>query len=45
MPALNHLNATLTSYPVSVDFKQLTTNLNPPESTLTENIGEGGCYG
>jgi hypothetical protein len=41
-PALTHLNATLTSHLTSVDSKQFTANLNPPESTLTKNIGEGG---
>ena len=42
IPALTHLNATLTNHPTSVDSKQLTTYLNPPESTLTKNIGGGG---
>ena len=41
-PALTHLNATLTNHPTSVDSKQLTTNLNPPESTLTKNMGGRG---
>ena len=41
---LTHLNATLTNHPASVDSKQLTTNLNPLESTLTKNRGGGGCY-
>ena len=41
-PALTHLNATLTSRLTSVDSKQLTANLNHPESTLTKNMGEGG---
>jgi len=41
---LTHLNATLTSHLTSVDSKQLTPNLNPSESTLTKNRGEGGCY-
>jgi hypothetical protein len=40
--ALTHLNATLTNHPTSIDSKQLTTKLNPPESTLTKNIGVGG---
>src|SRR5882724_12574700 len=40
MPALTHLNATLTNHPTSVDSKQLTGNLNPSESTLTKNRGE-----
>ena len=39
--ALTHLNATLTSHLTSVDSKQLTANLNPPESTLTKNTGGG----
>src|SRR6266403_1238888 len=43
MPALTHLNATLTNHPTSVDSKQLTTTLNPPESTLTKNMGGGGA--
>src|SRR6266404_5715112 len=42
MPALTHLNATLTNHPTSVDSKQLTTTLNPPESTLTKNMGGVG---
>ncbi len=42
IPALTHLNATLTNHPTSVDSKQLTTTLNPPESTLTKNMGGGG---
>ena len=42
MPALTHLNATLTSHLTSVHSKQLTANLNPSESTLTKNGGVGG---
>jgi hypothetical protein len=42
MPALTHLNATLTNRPTSVDSKQLTACLNPPESTLMKNIGGRG---
>jgi hypothetical protein len=42
MPAPTHLNATLTSHSTSVDSKQLTTNLNPLESTLTKNVGGRG---
>ena len=42
MPALTHLNATLTGHPTSVDSKQLTTCLNPLESTLTKKMGGGG---
>jgi hypothetical protein len=45
MPALTHLNAILTNHLTSVDSKQLTALLNPPESTLTKNIGGRGCYG
>src|SRR5712664_1859107 len=45
MPALTHLDATLTSHPTSVDSKQLTASLNPPESPLTKNIGGRECYG
>jgi hypothetical protein len=45
MLSLTHLNPTLTNHPASVDSKQLTANLNPPESTLMKNIGGGGCYG
>ena len=41
MFTLTYLNATLTSHLTSVDSKQLTAKLNPPESTLTKNIGEG----
>ncbi len=41
-PALTHLDATLPNHPTSVDSKQLTTTLNPPESTLTKNMGGGG---
>ena len=40
--SLIHLNATLTNHLTSVDSKQLTTNLNPPESTLTKSRGRGG---
>ena len=40
--ALTYLNATLTNRLTSVDSKQLTVNLNPPESTLMKNIGGGG---
>ena len=39
---LTHLNATLTNHPASVDSKQLTTYLNPLESTLTKNRGGWG---
>ena len=42
MPALTHLDATLTTHLTSVDSKELAANLNSPESTLTKNIGEGG---
>ena len=42
LSALTHLNATLTSYLTSVDSKEVTVNLNPSESTLTQNTGGGG---
>jgi hypothetical protein len=42
---LTLLDATLTNNLTSVDSKQLTTNLNPSESTLTKNAGGGMRYG
>jgi len=47
LPSCQHLapvtplNATLVSYPVSVDYKRLTEKLNPLDATLTKNTGWG----